>query len=191
MTSYKQAYEFLDTNKSGVSRLGWNSKNEQWMRFNQIDILLKAYFEKIEELSIHDVGCGYGDLLNFWKDSPPKEYIGTDVMESFIDAAKEKYPHGQFSVLDALRENPPKADVSVLCGTLAFHDINSKAIIMTRVAEASERAVVFTDWTGPVFGDKWYLEERRFLTYVQSLGAKLIRNTNLYDFSEHMYILLK
>jgi trans-aconitate methyltransferase len=191
MADYIKAYENLEATVGGIHSIGWNSETEQWMRFNQLDRMLRENVGPIESLDIHDLGCGYGDLIRFWKNTPPRDYIGTDAVPSFIDKAKLKYPDNKFLVLDSLKETPPEAEVTVMCGSLCFHDINSKAILLTKVAEKTSKAVLFTMWTGPTQGDRWYLNERRIVEYAASLGTKLIRNGNLYDMSEHMFLLLK
>lgn len=191
MADYIKAYEEMQENIGGIHSIGWNSETEQWMRFNQLDKMIRENVGPIESLDIHDLGCGYGDLIRFWRNTPPRYYVGTDAVPSFIDKAKLKYPENKFFVLDSLKEIPTEAEVTVMCGSLCFHDINSKAILLTKVAERTSKAILFTMWTGPTQGEHWYINEKRILEYAASLGSKLIRNENLYDMSEHMYLLLK
>jgi len=50
-----------------------------------------------EGLSILELGCGTGDLLNSLK---PKHGVGIDFSAKMLNIAKKKYPHLEFRLAD-------------------------------------------------------------------------------------------
>lgn len=68
----------------------WNSEESQSLRFEQ---LLKI-IQKPGAISLNDLGCGYGALLDFlllrYTDF---DYWGVDVSSEMVDAAKGRYGH--------------------------------------------------------------------------------------------------
>lgn len=90
--------------------VGWRNLQEQWTRFD-------VMFEGLElggrdTVSLLDVGCGYGELLEWlWTRNPSwaqrVSYYGIDSHEAVIDAARDRYPNlaSRFAVADV--RNPP------------------------------------------------------------------------------------
>lgn len=103
----------------GVSAKGlkWSSKERQFIRFETIFSFLK---EDIKDSSILDVGCGYGDLINFLKENSKKniDYLGVDCEDFILKIAQERFPENNFLKVDILKDEIPKCDYLVLSGTL-------------------------------------------------------------------------
>lgn len=71
--------------------------------------------------SILDVGCGYGDLADYFqRKNIQVDYTGYDINPDFISKAKEKYPQHNFQVLDIVNQEYPNFDfiVSTTCFNL-------------------------------------------------------------------------
>ena len=190
MATYIDEYSRLNQTLTGVQRLGWNGPIEQWMRFHALTKMLQKYVGPIPELSVHDVGCGFSDLLTHWKAAPPKAYIGSDCLREFVAESKSRHPAADIRLLDSLKQTPPSVDVSVMCGTLAMHKLPEQIALMEKVMRASKRAVLFTIWTGPSQGADWWKKERAQLESFNN-GWKMITNDELYDMSEHMHLLIR
>jgi hypothetical protein len=188
MAKYQENYTEMARTLKGINRIGWNSKNEQWMRFKALTDLITTHVGPIPDLTIHDAGCGFADLLTHWKDAPPKSYVGSDCIRPFIDEAKARHPAADIRLLDSLKQTPPAADVSVLCGMLSMHTADNQIAIMEKMRLSSRKAILFTMWTGPSQGERWWEVERRLLTAFTK-GQPFFRNQNVYDMSEHMYLL--
>lgn len=76
--------------------LGWESKEAQYLRF---DVL--ASNVELENKKILDVGCGLGNLLEYFNEKKYKvDYTGVDILESMIESAKEKKLVGKFHCMD-------------------------------------------------------------------------------------------
>ena len=84
MKYYEELYK-----KYGYSpkSLGWE-KGKQFLRFHQ----LTCDFE-LENTSILDVGCGFGDFIKYLNLNKIKniKYVGVDIIEEFILKAKKLY----------------------------------------------------------------------------------------------------
>jgi len=88
--------------------LDWNSPESQKLRY-QIFKELFIYGKKSANLSVLDVGCGFGDLYGFFKvegllKRNKIKYTGFDISAKLLEAAKKKYPEAQFELKDILEE---------------------------------------------------------------------------------------
>lgn len=110
----------------GAYALGWGKKYYQIKRFKE---LLHAIGEEnFNDKTVLDIGCGFGDLYNFFieKKIKPKRYIGIDINENFIKEAKKKIKHVSFSTRDLLIKpcSRPIADIGVILGVINFKQQN-------------------------------------------------------------------
>lgn len=72
--------------------LKWGTKQTQYFRFK-----ILSEIADITDAVILDYGCGLGDLLDFLLSQGfAGKYIGVDINERLIAAAKQKYPNGEF-----------------------------------------------------------------------------------------------
>ena len=66
----------------------WNGEESQILRFEQ----LCKFIDRSSQFSINDLGCGYGALYDFLiKKYENFSYLGIDVSEGMIQAAKQRY----------------------------------------------------------------------------------------------------
>ena len=104
--------------------LGW-TKNKQHLRFEQ---MLSGF--DINNTSILDVGCGFGDLYEHLMKTRPDavfDYTGIDIMSDFIDVAKNRYPELSFYNTDLFSyETGKKYKYVINCGCLTFLDTNNE-----------------------------------------------------------------
>lgn len=135
---YTNSYE-----KHGVSAKGvhWNSKESQYLRFEIITTFLKD----LENSSIIDVGCGFGEYLNFLdtKNLKPDIYLGIDCEDFLINIAKEQFPKNIFLKCDFLKQEIPNADYLVCSGS--FNIFSSKDFIkgIENCFKASKKGFIF------------------------------------------------
>ena len=94
--------------------LGWGPKDRREIRFKN---LIKPW--TLDNTSIVDVGCGFGDLYGYLiKSNLKNEYTGIERVQKMIEIAKEKYPGGYFLLKDFMNEKLPKADFYFASGIL-------------------------------------------------------------------------
>jgi SAM-dependent methyltransferase len=96
--------------------LGW-SKQRQPIRFK-----ILSEIGRLDNCSILDAGCGFGDLYGFLVGKGLKiAYTGYDINPNFIQIAKEIYPKASFEVKDILEvEDSEKFDYVLSSGLLEF-----------------------------------------------------------------------
>ncbi len=98
---------------NGVGALGvdWNSKESQYLRFEQLCKVIQK-----DQFSVIDYGCGYGELINFMQ---PKysnyNYWGFDISdEMIIEAQKLFEDKSNVKFSSVLNEN--KSDYAIASG---------------------------------------------------------------------------
>lgn len=84
--------------KYGLSPQGvdWNGFASQGTRFEQV---LKLIPPHVESLSINDIGCGYGQLVEYLTQYDDINYRGYDLSEKMIFAANSKYGSSKFNFI--------------------------------------------------------------------------------------------
>ena len=70
--------------------VGWYNKKKTQKRYKNLLRLIKFYNNK-EKYSLLDVGCGYGELINFCDKKKLLNYHGVDLVKEMIFYAKKKY----------------------------------------------------------------------------------------------------
>jgi SAM-dependent methyltransferase len=107
-----------------VKSLGWGSVEQQRYRFEQT----LAYPELFSGRTVLDIGCGFGDYLDYLDESalPFREYLGLDINPHLIGVAEKRHAgrsNARFEVRNLLGEDmvqTPVADVGVMLGLLNF-----------------------------------------------------------------------
>lgn len=81
---------------------GWESQDAQNIRFN---VLYNAV--KLKGLSLLDVGCGVGSLLDYLNTKRVKvSYVGVDILPQMVLLAKEFHPNNVFLHQNIFEDNP-------------------------------------------------------------------------------------
>lgn len=76
----------------------WRRTRENFNEFR----LFEDHWRELNGRSFVDIGCATGDLFRWLQDRHPEfRYHGYDVSLPAIAQAKEKYPRGEFAVVDA------------------------------------------------------------------------------------------
>lgn len=112
-TFYTKAYK-----EHGVSAKGlhWNSKETQYKRFE----VLTSFLSDLKKHSIIDVGCGFGEYLNYLEkvNIKPDIYLGIDCEEFILEIARKQFPKHVFLNCNILFNEIPKADYIFCSGAL-------------------------------------------------------------------------
>ncbi|HVN66736.1 MAG TPA: class I SAM-dependent methyltransferase, partial [Candidatus Sulfotelmatobacter sp.] len=102
--------------------LDWNSPESQRLRFKILKEIF-LYGKRSVNLSVLDVGCGFGDLYGYFKtdgllNKHRISYTGYDIAPGILAVAKKKYPEARFEVKDILLDHHvPKHDYLFCSGT--------------------------------------------------------------------------
>ena len=87
---------------------------ERWLEIEQVH---KRILSEVvgKDMSILDVGCGYGRLLTLMPRHWKGIYWGVDLSEDFVHLARQTYPDRDFFVGEILTFNPTlKFDLAIL-----------------------------------------------------------------------------
>jgi SAM-dependent methyltransferase len=145
VSRYSERYHKLGKH---VQTLGWGSEEQQFYRFSQV---LRAV--DLNDRSVLDIGCGFGDFLTSCKSAGCKleHYTGWDINPDLIAEAKQQHPSSDFSVLNLAEQEDlsPVAGVGVMLGVLnlnfkeRYDNMSfSKMMIQKAFSAVSETLVV-------------------------------------------------
>lgn len=128
-----------------AEKQGWVNTDFQQLGFQTILDLVETRVN-LRGLAVHDAGCGFGDVIPHLAARGVTGYVGTDVMPEMIAGARVRRPHGNFRLLDLRRDLPPVADVTLICGALAFQKPDAIESILETLWRASTRCLAFMSW---------------------------------------------
>jgi SAM-dependent methyltransferase len=145
----------LSTYGNGSFRaLGWKSMESQVKRFEVI-----AGSWDLNNKSILDVGCGYGDLKDYLDNLYSNfHYTGIDQQPEFIVEAKQIYagkPDTYFFQTDFTQAAFPKVDYVIASGALSYRSTDTRFIyqIIAKMYSAANGGVAFNLFDAGTFPD--------------------------------------
>ena len=111
---YKKAYEKYGLSSKGVH---WSSKNRQYLRF---EILTNFIKKDLSDSSVIDIGCGFGDYINYLNENQIKinSYLGVDCEGFMINLCNKKHSSYEFKRVNILKDNIPNYDYLICSGAL-------------------------------------------------------------------------
>ena len=120
----------LDQHGENHLALDWNSPESQKLRY-QIFKELFVYGKKASNLTILDVGCGFGDLYGFLKregilSRHKIRYTGFDISSKLLEVARKKHPDAKFELKDILEERHlPRFDYIFCSGVFNIRTVET------------------------------------------------------------------
>ena len=176
--------------KFGLSpaSIGW-TKGKQNIRFNAI-----TEIGWLNNSSILDVGCGFGDLLSFLNKRKLRvKYTGVDINQKFIEIARKKYQKSIFEVRD-IEEKPftKKFDWVFAIGT-TNHSGSYKYIqrLLSEMFRVSKKGVVidflssYVDFTKP---RNFHASPEKIFKITKKLSKRVIIRHDYLPFEFCVYI---
>lgn len=162
MTPEEMYRQFRANGGSDAQRLGWHNAQTQRDYLRTTLMLLKALVP-LQDVKIHDAGCGYGDLWPYLRAEgvAPENYLGTDYMEESLAVARARFPELTFKRLDLMRDSLPKADVTFAVGTFAFYKSNEIERLLSRMWHASAKGLAFNVWWNLTPDYLMYLDSKK------------------------------
>lgn len=129
-------------------RQGWTEKVLQQQNFALAVQFLEQSNVVLPGLTLHDAGCGVGDLLKYLQDNKlePRQYIGSDFTLASVTEAGFRFPSHDFRHIDLTGPILPKVDVTVVMGTLAYHRPRVVERMLANLWEHTTCAMVFNTW---------------------------------------------
>jgi len=113
-----ESYYSAKVRRHGATALGvdWNSPMTQRLRFVQ---LLKVVDWSAPSRSLHDLGCGYGAMLEHLADrhaDTEVQYVGTDISATMIRLARRRWAKTAHARFALAADSLPEADYAVASG---------------------------------------------------------------------------
>lgn len=137
----------LATGATDAEKQGWLSTDWQERAFRHVVGMVESRLP-LAGLTVHDAGCGFGDIVPTLTRRDIGRYVGTDLLPGMVAGARERRPGFDFRELDLRRDDPPKADVTLCMGALAYQNADDIESILQRLWDASSRAFGFIAWWG-------------------------------------------
>ncbi|NEV62380.1 class I SAM-dependent methyltransferase [Thiorhodococcus minor] len=143
----------LQTHGETAEGVHWASTETQEVRFR---VLCSMLPDNLGELRVIDAGCGFGDLYCYMEREGylPKHYLGLDVMEPMVEAARRRTSQ-DIRVCDILGEPLPEADVYVCSGAMNTLTREETRRFIEKCLDASRLGFVFNllkGWnTSPIY----------------------------------------
>jgi len=131
----------------------WNSTESQEIRFRVLRSLLP---DDLSGLTLADAGCGFGDLYCYLDrhGERPERYIGLDVMEPMVEAARKR-TGCEIRVCDIIGDRLPSADYYLCSGAMNTLTREETEAFIRKCYEASTRGFLFNllkGWnTSPIY----------------------------------------
>ena len=106
--------ETLDKHGHSSLGVGWRSRENQFLRFDQFGHLFAG---RTEPFSLNDLGCGLAGLYEWTRERglPVSRYVGYDLSERMIADARALHPDPVAHFVQAARPSEI-ADFSIGCG---------------------------------------------------------------------------
>jgi SAM-dependent methyltransferase len=161
----------LNKHKDSASKVHWNSKRSQYLRF---EVLISLLSKSLKEYTIIDAGCGLGELYQFLKDSNnlPKKYIGLDIHEKMVNLSKNSH-NEEFYKCDILSDPLIEADFYICSGGMNILNRFETFTFIKRCFEHSNRGFVFNLLKGEDLSDTYnYFLPDDIKTLAKELNAK-------------------
>jgi SAM-dependent methyltransferase len=187
--------------------LDWKSPESQPVRFSVLlDIIM--FTTKSRDISILDVGCGLGHLLDFLQVNGLVEklnvkYSGIDIAPKMIEAARQRHPSVNFEVVDLINDRYNKTfDFAVMSGIFnvrmaeleahkeTVRKMLSRMFALCRYgAAANFKAHEIPDAAVNKSDDRYvYFSEEEVISWVKEICGRFVlrRDYHLGDFTVYM-----
>ena len=144
--------------KHGITSCGlnWSSDAHQYIRFEKI---LELMQENLDDITIADAGCGFGDFYTYLQDSNIriKKYIGIDSLEAMCNIAAKKT---ECDILhaDITKASLPLSDYYICSGALNILTPFETELFIRNCFESSNKGFIFN----ALYGEK----ESRIYNYI-------------------------
>ena len=163
-----------------VKALSWGSIYSQQIRFR-----ILSEIGDLNNRSLLDLGCGFGDFYLFLKEqnTHPRKYVGIDINPQMIAVARLRAPEVTFEIKDILGdEMNEKYDYVIASGIFGLETPNWQAVtenIISKMYQLSEIGIgvnflsFFT--TGKKFSNMHYAHPTDIIEFVcKNLSNKII-----------------
>jgi SAM-dependent methyltransferase len=168
---YKQSFTTYGTSHRAVH---WNSKYSQYKRFEVLTSFIK---DEIEDLSIIDAGCGFGEYYKYLQhhNLKPKNYLGIDCEDFMIENSKTRFPFANFKIQNILKDDLIEADYYICSGALNILSVQEVYTFIEKCFSNSKKGFIFNFLKSNNYNK---LDEKDIIKFCNTLCGKLQINNN-------------
>ena len=186
----KRYNERLEMYGDDPRSLGWLN-GRQHIRFKVL-----SEIADLNNCTILDLGCGFGDLCGFLKRNYKVDYTGYDINNNLLEIAKKKYPDARFDVKDILMgQIIEKFDYIISSGVFNFRLSDNTSFtkkMLKKMFEMCDKGVAvdfITDYVDYRNEDLHYTNPEDMFSFCKTLSKRVtIRNDYMpFEFCVYIY----
>lgn len=198
----KDYYEnTLKIHGSNFKGMNWSSSKSQYLRFEQL-----CKIDKLKNSTLHDIGCGNGELLIFLKKKKIKfrSYMGSDISSIMINLCQKRFyknKKASFKTLDiSIDKNIKTSDYVFASGIFNVkNNVSSKLwkdyvfTTISKMFENAKKGIAFNLMTfDTTFRDNkfFYLSVDEIIRFLRKKVSKKIiinHSYNLWEYTVFVY----
>lgn len=158
-----------------VKALHWNSKESQEGRFSSL-----IRIGNLHQSNILDIGCGTGDFIDYLnqKKITLKSYTGIDLIDEFIQVAKENHPEAFFYLGD-FYELPIRNsfDYAFCNGALNIREQDNYGLLKNFILKTL--SIVLKGFAFTLLKDSpHYIKDKKIFNYNEEKVSELLKSMN-------------
>lgn len=161
------------------------SKSRQNMKWPEIDYFFSTNINTDMEISILDIGCGNGRLLEYIRNYRQKfQYLWIDESSEMIKEAIRLYPQSQFLTLDMLDLNKINSKFDFIFFIASLHHLNTTEKRLQVLSKV--KTLLKENWK--IFLTNWnLLSENNFIKYKDSYNWNGDFNIKIWKFDRYYH----
>ena len=146
----------------------WLSQKHQTLRF---DVILSLLPSSLENITIGDAGCGFGDFYTYLKQKP-KEYVGFEIVKEFRTLA-QKHTSQTIVLADITQEKLPTKDYYISSGALNILTPFETHQFIANCYKSAKKGFIFNALYGEKSSQTYnYLSKKQLENIAQTLNVK-------------------
>ena len=179
--------ELVEKYQYNTKSLDYGKANSQKKKFSQF----KRFFP-INNLSILDIGCGFGDFYRYSKENNLDiQYQGFEINQSIINLAKRIDPSVNiinYNIINDPIDQEPTHDICIANGIFYLLGTDSRNImieIVKKMFTRSKKAVIFnslSSWSSFKEPNEFYADPLDTISWCREISPYIIFN---HDYMKH------
>lgn len=194
----KDKQEIIERYNERLRRYGYDPRTLGWYKGRQpIRFMALTNIGKMNHHSILDVGCGFGDLLDFLeKQRLIVDYVGYDINPEFIEIAKDRHKKVKFEVRDIEEDvNEQRFDWVLSSGVFNHKVSDNEEFVrnmLTKMFEIAKLGVAvdfLSTYVDFQEGNSYHSDPKEVFDFCKSLTKRVTLRHDylLYEFCVYLY----
>jgi SAM-dependent methyltransferase len=187
----------IDRYNKRLNQYGYDPRTLGWARGKQeIRFTILSEIGDINDCSILDLGCGFGDFYDFLnKNYNNFHYTGLDINPALISIARDRHPEISFEIKDILNDPLDQSyDYVVASGIFNFKIYNHMAYVkkmLDRMMEIADKGIAidflsaYVDYQNE---DAYHFDPIQVFKFCRTLSRRITLRYDYMPFEFAMYI---